>query len=122
MDVLIFLAMVGLPLFLPLVVTIVVEWAAGWAIGLRGPRSRRTLVWMNVATNPLLVLLLLLVFRFAGAAYWTFTGVFEFAVIVVEWLILRWALGLRPGRAAWSSAVLNGSSFLAGLALLELRI
>lgn len=115
------LALLGLALAVPLVLTIVVELAVGYAIGLRGSRGRRAVVWANVMTNPPLVLLLMLALFFGGASYWALVAVLELAVVAVEWRLLVWALGLRPRRAAWSSAGLNVSSFAVGVVLFFVR-
>jgi hypothetical protein len=120
-DIVILLALLALAFVVPLVLTIVVELAVGYAIGLRSSRGRWALVWANVMTNPPLVLLLMLALPFGGASYWALVAVLELAVVVVEWRLLAWVPGLRPRRAAWSSAVLNVSSFAAGVVVLSVR-
>lgn len=69
---------------------------------------------MNIATNPTLNLALLLV----GTVHRTAFVVFgEAAVVAVEMLVLRRALGVAHGRAFLSSLLLNAVSFTVGLAI-----
>lgn len=76
-------------------------------------RAVVTVLLMNIATNPTLNLALLL----AGTVHRTvFVVLGEAAVVAVEMLVLRRALGVAHGRAFLSSLLLNTASFTVGLA------
>lgn len=75
---------------------------------------------MNLLTNPLLNLFLLLVYRSSGeslAVYYTALALGELAVVAAEAVILRAMLDAPAKRAFAASLALNAASFLIGLSL-----
>lgn len=72
---------------------------------------------MNLLTNPLLNLLLLLFYRASGeslAVYYTALALGELAVVAAEAAILRAMLDASKKRAFAASLALNAASFLFG--------
>jgi len=105
-----------------LLLTIVVEAPVGWLLGLRTWHGQLVLLLINVITNPLLNLLINALAYFGA---YTVKSPFdplliglECAVIVLEAMLLKVALGKTAGRAAALSIAVNASSWLAGALLL----
>jgi hypothetical protein len=107
----------GSVFLLLLVLTVVVELAAAWIVGVRDRRGEKAVIWVNVLTNPAVVWILVVAGGLPGTLYWTLMGVLEILVVVVEWRLLRWAVGLASRRAALTSVVMNASSFAVGLVI-----
>ncbi len=81
-------------------------------------RAALTALLMNIVTNPILNLALLLIYQVSGgsrAAYYLSLAVGEVAVVAVEAIIMCAALGASRRRAAMASVALNSASFLLGL-------
>jgi len=108
----------GSVFLLLLVLTVVVELAAAWMVGVRDRRAQKAVIWVNVLTNPAVVWILVVAGALPGPLYWTLMGVLEILVVVLEWRLLRWAVGLGSRRAAVSSVAMNASSFAVGLVII----
>lgn len=114
------LTLISIAFLAPLVLTIFVEALVAWVVGLEGPGSTKTVVLVNVLTNPVAVWLLMYVATQASTMpqYWTIVGSVEAGVALVEWRLLRWVLALRSRRAALVSLSMNAASFALGVALM----
>ena len=92
------------------------------ALGLRSRRALGAVVCVNLVTNPALNLAAIAVADLAGggvrASSWWLPAllVAELVVTVVEWLLLRWALG-GGARLAATVVLMNAASFTVGLAI-----
>ena len=105
-----------------LLLTIVVEAPVGWLLGLRTCRGQLVLLLINVITNPLLNLLINALAYFGAytvkSPFDPLLIVLECAVVAIEAILLKVALGKTAGRAAALSIAANASSWLIGALLL----
>lgn len=99
-----------------LLLTLAAELPLGALLSLRDRSGLRTVLLMNLATNPPAVFCLTLARKFwaAGPALAMFV-VLECLVWAAETLLLRLGTGLEPRRAAMLSLVLNGASCALGV-------
>lgn len=75
-------------------------------------------VLCNILTNPALNLILLIVVKFAGVAYYTPTLiVLEITVLFIEAGVLKHLCGLRYYKAITVSCLMNFTSFVVGVFL-----
>lgn len=110
------LAVIALPTFvIPFVLTLLVEVPVGALfLRVRG-RWLTAVVAVNVITNPPLNLIVSLVYL--AGSQWALIAilVLEAAVVLIEWRLLRWSLGLPSRRALASAVTMNALSFAFGL-------
>lgn len=72
----------------------------------------------NLLTNPALNVLLLIVVRVWGTAYYTVAlAALEIAVVLIEARVMGLLCGFRPAKALLVSCAMNAGSFLTGLLL-----
>jgi hypothetical protein len=120
------------PLAVGLILTLGIEVGVAHLMGYSSSRQHVAVVAVNLITNPFAAwLTYFTVFLFAYSAslglpklfqnpWWTIglaVAVIEITVVIIEWLLLRWALGSDSKRALLVSATMNTASFLAGIAL-----
>ena len=99
-----------------LLLTLAAELPLGALLGLRGCGGLRTVLLMNLATNPPVVFCLALARKFwaPGPALALFLGL-ECLVWAGESVLLRLGTGLAPKRAAAISLILNSASCILGV-------
>jgi hypothetical protein len=101
-----------------LVLTIAVELIVARVFGLRSKKELLTIVLVNVITNPLLNYLLMVNGHFRLISQTKVLMLFlEAGIVIVEWRLLVWALEQKANKMLALSAVMNASSFIAGLLL-----
>ena len=101
-----------------LILTIAVELTVAWLFGLRSKKELLTIVLVNVITNPLLNYLLMVNSHFRLISQTKVLMLFlEAGIVIVEWRLLVWALAQKANKMLALSAVMNASSFIAGLLL-----
>jgi hypothetical protein len=102
---------------LALLLTLVLEAGVAWLFGFRTPRSQLVIAMLNVITNPVLnVFLLLLAWLGVDVTLWLVIPL-EFVVVAAEWGLLVYAFGDPKGRLFVLSLLANAASFLAGILL-----
>lgn len=100
---------------LALLLTLVLEAGVAWLFGFRSGRSQLTVALVNVITNPVLnVFLLLLAWLGVDVTLWLVT-LLEVPVVLAEWGLLVYAFHGPGKRLLALSLTANGLSFLAGL-------
>ena len=102
---------------LALLLTLAIEAGVAWLFGFRSLRSQLTVALVNVITNPILnVLLLLLAWLGVDVTLWLIS-LLEVSVVAAEWGLLVYAFGKPKGRLFALSLAANAASFLAGILL-----
>ena len=105
-------------LILALILTIILEVLIAISFNYRKKSELLTIVLINVITNPLLNYLLLVNSYFNLVSMNIFILIFlEVIVVIVEWMLLRYALRQNPKKLLILSVVMNATSFLVGLLL-----
>ncbi len=111
-----------------LAITLVVELAVAAALfGMRAHRDLAVLGLINVATNPMVNLLLAAEMAASGSRSLadpvtaTTLAVLEVAVVLVEWQVLARLLPEWRGSALRMSVVMNAASFGVGMLVVWLR-
>ena len=97
--------------------TLVFEVAVAWLLGYRKRTELACVVWVNVFSHPLMNYLIWLVGAIRSAPLGPL-GIlpFEAGVVLVEWLLLCYALRRNPkSRLFILSLAMNSVSYLAGL-------
>jgi hypothetical protein len=102
-------------LLLALLLTLAVEAGVAWLFGFRTGRSQLTLALINVITNPLLNLLLLVLAYLGVQVTLLLVTLLEIPVVLAEWGLLVCAFGGPKGRRLALSLAANAASFLIGL-------
>ena len=98
-----------------LVITVIVEGLTAWLFGLRTKKELRTVVLINVITNPLLNYLLLLNYNIGLVDNrLLLVGLLECCVVAAEWWMLGHFLHTGNKKSAVLSVSMNTASFLAG--------
>jgi hypothetical protein len=103
---------------LALLLTIAVEGGVAYLFGLRTRRQMLAVAAINTVTNPILNYVLL-VLRFLGLDVTLGVVVLlEILVVVAEWRLLVYAVGMPNERSLFLSLLMNTASFLAGVLLI----
>lgn len=100
--------------------TIIFELLIGFILGYRDRLSLLSIICINFITNPLINYLLYLNdnFHFITSRY-AFIGILEFLVVIVETILLIYALKKPLKDMLTLSVCLNCGSFLSGLILFK---
>jgi hypothetical protein len=102
---------------LALLLTVAIEGGIAWLFGFRTGRSQLGMAMINVMTNPVLNLLLLLL-AWLGVQVTLLLVVFlEVSVVAAEWGLLVYVFGGPKGRRFALSLAANTASFLAGVSI-----
>jgi hypothetical protein len=100
-----------------LALTLTVELAVAAALGLRTRPELLAVACVSLITNPLLNVVLTLVWSWGPVAYFSTLAVLEALVVVAEWRMLLWALRGDSRRLLLVATVMNGASLLLGFLL-----
>jgi membrane-bound ClpP family serine protease len=102
---------------LALLLTLAIEGCVAWLFGFRRRRSQLAVAMINVITNPVLnLLLLVLAYLGLDVTLWLIFPL-EVVVVAAEWGLLVYAFGDPKGRLFVLSLLANAASFLAGILL-----
>jgi hypothetical protein len=102
---------------LALLLTVAIEGGIAWLFGFRTGRSQLAVAMINVVTNPVLNVLLLVLAWLGVEVTLPFVALLEIPVVVAEWGLLVYAFGGPKGRRFVLSLAANAASFLAGVLL-----
>jgi hypothetical protein len=104
----------------PLLLAVVVETLIAWLFGFKGKKQLLAVVLVNLITNPLLNYLFVVnrTFNLFPVNFFVI-GSLEVIVILVEWLILWWALKENPRKLFLLSCIMNFASYLVGVLILK---
>jgi hypothetical protein len=100
---------------LALLLTVVIEAGVAWLFGLRTTRSQLAVAMINVMTNPLLNLLLLLLAWLGVPVTLPLVALLEVPVVLAEWGLLVYVFAGTKGRRLALSVAANAASFLSGV-------
>ena len=108
-------------LIVALVLTVVLEVLIAILFNYRKKSEISIIVLINIITNPLLNYLLAVNNYFN----WLSVNIFilillEIIVVMIEWLLLRYAIRKNPKKLFLLSLVMNATSFIVGLLLFRL--
>lgn len=103
-------------LIVSLLVTIIIELIVARLFGFRKKHELLVVVLINLITNPVLNYLILLK-NYTATNYQTealspFVVVLEIIIVIIEWLLLRFALNNKSTKLFLFSLVANACSFL----------
>jgi hypothetical protein len=102
-----------------LILTLIVELAVAVLFGYKSKRELTGIAAVSLVTNPILNFIFLSnnYFAFLIVNVWSIL-IMESAIVLIEWLMLRYALNDKPIRLLLMSIAMNSCSYLAGLLLL----
>lgn len=105
-------------MIISLALTIVIECALAWILKIRGKKDMRTVVLVNVLTNPIVVCLIYLAGCYYGEhARIGVTVYAELFAFICEALIYKKALSFKKIDPFVLSLILNATSYLSGLVI-----
>lgn len=103
-------------LIVSLLVTIIIELIVARLFGFRKKHELLVVVLINLITNPVLNYLILLknytATNYQTEAFSPFVVVLEIIIVIIEWLLLRFALNNKSTKLFLFSLVANACSFL----------
>ena len=109
-----------------LLLTLAVELPVAALLGLRSRRALMAVTAVNMLTNPLLNLALLLLsiggLRAGTPASWLAVGLLEGLALMTEWLVLASVLDESRRRLFGIVLAMNAASFTVGLAVLGVPV
>ena len=100
---------------LALLLTLVIEGGVAWLFGFRTGRSQLAVAMINVLTNPVLNVLLLVLAWQGVEVTLLLVFLLEILVVLAEWGLLVYVFGGPKGRRFVLSLAANAASFLAGV-------
>ena len=100
---------------LALLLTLAIEGGVAWLLGLRTCQFLLAVTMINMITNPILNLLLLVLAYLGMEVTLLPVVLLEVLVVLAEWQLLVYVFGDPKGRFFVLSLLVNAASFLAGI-------
>jgi hypothetical protein len=100
---------------IPYLLTILIESAAAWLLGVREILFYKSMIFINLITNPPLCFFLLVLYHFDNTHVALITIFFEIIIVLIEWRLLVLVFPKKNKNMFWLSLIMNGSSYFFGV-------